>query len=176
MLRELGMKMGFTVDVVAPMMMDNEAISSTLIRNALAKGNMSKANKLLGRYFALSGRITTGTQRGETLGFPTANLELDGEQALPADGVYATIAHINDRSYDAVTNIGRRPTFGEGERTVETHLINFEDILYGEELTVEFMERLRDEQHFSTPEQLRSQIAKDIERARAIWRERAEVL
>jgi riboflavin kinase/FMN adenylyltransferase len=175
-LHELGIKMGFTVDVVTPVMLDNEVVSSTIIRNTLTNGDMPKASKLLGRYFSFSGRITTGTQRGQMLGFPTANLELDKGQALPADGVYATIAHINNCVYHAVTNIGRRPTFGEGERTVEIHLINFDNVLYGEALNVEFKERIRDEQHFSTPEHLRLQIIKDIEQARAILGERAEVL
>jgi riboflavin kinase/FMN adenylyltransferase len=167
-LQSLGQELGFTVEVVRPLAVESTLVSSTAIRTALAHGDMKTATKLLGRYFSLSGPVAGGFERGHVLGFPTANLQLEPEQAIPEDGVYATLAHIGDRVYQSVTNIGVRPTFGKGQRTVEVHILDFEADLYGRKLTIELVERLRPEMKFASPGELASQIKQDVEQARSI--------
>jgi len=102
------------------------------------------------------------------LGFPTANLDVNSEQALPADGVYATWAFINGKAYQSMTNIGKRPTFGDGPRTVEVYVINYHSDLYGRELTIDIIERLRGEKKFDTVEELKKQMTEDVKQGRAI--------
>ena len=167
-LRSLGKETGFWVDVVAPKMIKGEVVSSTSIRQALAQGDMSKAKHLLGHSYTLVGQVGHGAERGRRLGFPTANLEVNSGQALPSDGVYATRAYLANHAYPSVTNIGTRPTFGKGERTVEIYLLGFEGGLYGQELRVELVERLRAERCFSGPEELRAQIGQDVKRAKSL--------
>ena len=167
-LQSLGQELGFTVEVVKPLMLEGSLVSSTAVRAALARGDMKTATKLLGRYFSLSGPVAAGVERGHILGFPTANIQVDAEQALPEDGVYATLAHVGDEVYQSVTNIGVKPTFGKGERTVEVHVIGFTGELYGQKLTIELVERLRPEMKFAGPEELSAQIKRDVEQARTI--------
>jgi len=143
-------------------------VSSTAIRQALAKGDVARANRLLGRSFALSGQVIHGDERGKQLGFPTANLTVPTIQALPEDGVYATRAYLGSHTYASVTNIGKRPTFGEGGRTVEVYLIGFNGVAYGKEIKIEIIERLRAEKRFPTPEDLKAQINRDVEKAMSI--------
>ena len=167
-LKLLGEELDFTVDVVKPLMIESSLVSSTVVRQALSHGDMKLANKLLGRYFKLSGAVVDGVERGRVLGFPTANINVDSEQALPHDGVYATLAYIGDEVYQSVTNIGKRPTFGGGERSVEVYLLDFDRDIYGENLTIELVEHLRPEMKFASPEELAEQIGKDVEHARAL--------
>ena len=167
-LHDLGKEVGFWVDVVSPGIINGDVVSSTAIRQALAKGDVAKANRLLGRSFALSGQVTHGDERGKQLGFPTANLTVPTIQALPEDGVYATRAYLGSHTYASVTNIGKRPTFGEGDRTVEVYLIGFNGVAYGKEIKIEIIERLRDEKRFPTPEDLKAQINRDVEKAMSI--------
>ena len=172
-LRSLGKELGFWVDVVSPKMIDGEVASSTNIRQALIQGDMSKVRRLLGRPYSLTGLVGHGVERGRQLGFPTANLEVNSGQALPGDGVYATRAYVGDRAYPSVTNIGTRPTFGQGGRTVEIYLLGFEGGLYGQELRIELVDRLRGEKRFSSPEELKEQISRDVQQAISIL-EKAE--
>jgi riboflavin kinase/FMN adenylyltransferase len=167
-LRKLGQSMDFKVTVVPPATINGKVISSTAIRNTLAKGDMKKVYDMIGRYFCLEGRIITGSGRGIELGFPTANLDIDPEQALPADGVYATWAYIDNQALQSVTNIGKRPTFNSGERTVEVHIIDYRGDLYRQELKIGIIERLRGEKKFSTANELKRQIAEDTKQGRAI--------
>jgi riboflavin kinase/FMN adenylyltransferase len=167
-LHSLGKERGFWVDVIPPKVINGEVVSSTSIRQALAKGDMSKVKRLLGRPYVLTGQVGHGAGRGRQLGFPTANLEINSRQALPADGIYATRAYVAGHTYPSVTNIGTRPTFGEGQRTVEVYLLDFEGALYTQELRLELIERLRAEKRFSNPEELKAQISRDVERARSI--------
>lgn len=167
-LRNLGLEAGFTVDVVRPFKRNDETVSSTAIRNALARGDVAKVTEFLGRNFALSGPVVRGVERGRTLGFPTANLAVNSNQALPADGVYATRVYVGGSAHKAVVNIGQRPTFDEKDRTVEVYLLDFKGDLYGEEIKVELVERLRAERKFDSADELKAQIGKDVERARAI--------
>ena len=173
-LQSLGQELDFTVEVVKPLIIEGSLVSSTAVREALARGEMRATAKLLGRYFSLSGLVVGGVARGQVLGFPTANIQVDSEQALPDDGVYATLGHVGDKVYQSVTNIGIKPTFGESERTIEVHLLDFAGDLYGRKLTIELVERLRGEMKFATPEKLVSQIGKDVERARAILEQGAD--
>ena len=167
-LRALGQEMGFSVSVIPPMMVNGEVASSTTIRKALADGNMKKVADLIGRSFNLHGCVITGNSRGTELGFPTANLDIDSKQALPAEGVYATWAYIDDKPYQSMTNIGKRPTFGGSERTVEVYIPNYHGDLYGHELKIDIIERLRDEKKFDTVDELKRQIVEDIKHGSAI--------
>ena len=171
-LRRLGQEMGFSVTVVPPIIIDGEVVSSTTIREALAKGDMKRVQNFIGRPFSLQGRVIPGARRGIKLGFPTANLDIDREQALPPDGVYVSQAHIDDQIYPAMTNIGKRPTFGGSKRVVEVHLPDYNSDLYGRELEIDFIERLRGEKKFDTPQELKKQIAKDVKQGRAILKNR----
>ena len=171
-LRALGQDMNFSVIIIPPVMVNGEVVSSTAIRNALADGNMKKVVNLMGRPFSLQGRVTTGASRGLKLGFPTANLDTDPKQALPADGVYATWAYVDDKTYQSVTNVGRRPTFGGNGRTVEVYIFNYHGNLYGHELKINVIERLRGEKQFDSVEELKKQIAVDVKQGEAILNSR----
>jgi riboflavin kinase/FMN adenylyltransferase len=170
-LRQMGRDMGFWVEVFAPQLIDGEVVSSTAIRQALSTGDVKKVNRLLGRPLVLHGRIVHGDDRGKHLGFPTANLAFTRGQALPEDGVYVTKAYLGGQALPSVTNIGKRPTFGENRRTVEVYLIGFSGQIYGEVLRVELVDRLRDEKRFSSPEELSAQIGQDVERALSLLKE-----
>ena len=167
-LRTLAQDMNFSVTVVPPIMINGEVVSSTAIRNALADGNMKRVHTLIGRLFGLHGRVISGAGRGIKLGFPTANLDINPEQALPADGVYATRAYIDDKAYHSMTNIGKRPTFGGNEHTVEVYVLDYHSDLYGHELRIDVIGRLRSEKQFDTAEELKKQIAEDIKQGRAM--------
>jgi len=168
-LSQLGQEMDFSLTVVEAVKIDGEVVSSTAIREALAKGDMSRVFKLAGRPFGLEGRVVSGTGRGLKLGFPTANLEINPEQAIPADGVYATWAYLDDKSYKSMTNIGTRPTFDSDEHTIEVHLLDYNGDLFGQKLRIGFIKRLRDEKQFDSTEALKKQILEDIRQGRAIF-------
>jgi len=167
-LRKLGQEMNFSVTAIPPIVVNGEVVRSTVIRDALADGDMKRVTNLIGRSFSLQGQVTTGAGRGLELGFPTANLEVDPKQALPADGVYATWAYIDDKAYHSMTNIGRRPTFGGDGRTVETYILNYHSNLYERELRIDIVERLRGEKRFDSVEELKKQIAEDVKQGIAI--------
>ena len=167
-LRNLGKDMGFSVTVIAPVKVNGEVVSSTAIRNAIAEGNIKRVNGLIGRPFSLQGRVISGVGRGMELGFPTANLEIDPGQTLPPEGVYATFSYVDGKTYQSVTNIGKRPTFDTNGRTIETHILNYQGDLYGRELKIDIVERLRGEKRFNTVEELKKQITKDIERGKFV--------
>ncbi|HEY93215.1 MAG TPA: bifunctional riboflavin kinase/FAD synthetase [Dehalococcoidia bacterium] len=171
-LRDLGQLMNFSVTEITPLVIDDEVVSSTAIRKALANGDMKKVQDLTGRAFSLHGRVITGAGRGMELGFPTANLDIDPEQALPADGVYATWSYIDDKAYQSVTNIGKRPTFGGRKPIVEVYLLDYCSNLYEHELKIDIIERLRGEKKFDNAIELKKQISKDIEQGRAILNSR----
>ena len=167
-LRALGQDMDFTVTVMPAVKINGEVVSSTAIRNALANGDMRRVHKLSGYFFSLHGRVVTGSGRGVELGFPTANLAVNSGQAIPADGVYATQAYINDKAYPSMTNIGQCPTFGGCERTVEVYVLDYHGDLYEHEMKIDIIERLRDEKKFNNAEELKKQIAEDVKQGRAI--------
>jgi len=167
-LRTLAQSMNFSITVIPPITINGEVVSSTAIREALASGDMRKVHAMTGRYFSLEGRVITGTGRGAELGFPTANLDIDPEQALPADGIYVTWAYIDDQAHQSITNIGKRPTFGGTERTVEVYIIDYQGDLYRRQLKIDIIERLRGEKKFDSAEELKDQIIQDVEQGKAI--------
>ena len=169
-LTALGEDLGFTVSVIEPVEGSNGRYSSTLVKDALARGALQELRDLLGRTFAVSGHVVKGEQRGRQLGFPTANLRLQ-RQLLPPDGIYATRSRIDDAVIDSVTNVGLRPTFGGGERLVETFLMdNKSHKLYGKYLRLEFLEWLRPELKFADAEELKEAMAKDVRDAEEVHR------
>ncbi|MES0278539.1 MAG: riboflavin kinase, partial [Dehalococcoidales bacterium] len=154
---------------VPPVKLSGEIVSSTAIRNALAGGDMGKVQRMTGRYFRFEERVVTGNGRGADLGYPTANLDTDPEQALPADGVYATWAYVDNKPLRAVTSIGHRPTFGGGERIVEVYIMGYQGNLYGSRLKIDIIERLRGEMRFDSATALTAQIEDDIKKAKGIF-------
>ncbi len=168
LLSALGKELGFTAETLPPFTIDGEVVSSTLIRQALAQGDMAKVTKLMGHPFDLVGEVVPGEKRGKALGFPTANLDIQPRQALPANGVYATIAQVDGKRFASATNVGTRPTFGDGARTLEVHLLDYQGDLYGKQIKTEFVWKLRNEQYFASPEQLKSQMKEDIVNVRTI--------
>jgi len=160
----LGHDMGFSVTVVPPVVIDGEVISSTAIRQALSNGDVHRVRRLAGRGFSLRGPVVAGAGRGVALGFPTANLDFGPEQALPADGVYAGWVNINGKIFPAMTNIGTNPTFGDKRQAVEVYVVDYRGDLYGEEIQVEFVERLRGEKRFDNVEELKKQMAEDVKK------------
>jgi riboflavin kinase/FMN adenylyltransferase len=169
-LRSLGAQHGFAVDDVGPVTVGEIKVSSSGVRKLVAAGDVVRARELLGRPFALRGRVVRGEQRGRALGFPTANLSRCAGLVLPADGVYAVRAVLDGTRHAAVLNVGVRPTFGELRRTVEAFLLDFDAQLYGRWLTLELVERLRGEQRFAGPEALRQAIAADVAHASDVLR------
>jgi riboflavin kinase/FMN adenylyltransferase len=168
LLRTLGDEMELTVHVIPPFTIEGEVVSSTLIRQALARGDMRRVEKLMGRRFYLRGKVITSDKRGRLLGFPTANLDIKPQQALPDNGIYATIAQVDGERFPSATNVGTRPTFGEGKRMVETYLLSYNGDLYGKQITVEFVKKVRDEQRFPSVEELITQMGEDVREVDAI--------
>jgi riboflavin kinase / FMN adenylyltransferase len=166
-LAEIGRQRGFEVEQAPPLIEDGLVVSSSTIRSALEAGGIDAVNKLLGRTFALHGPIVRGVERGHVLGFPTANVAMDSGLAMPPFGVYVTRAWVDGKGYASVTNIGRRPTFDNGERTVEVHIMDFDGDLYGKEMRVDVLKRLRGEVRFESAEALSEQIRRDVADARA---------
>lgn len=168
-LREEAQRRGFELRVVDLMDASGERISSTRIRDALQAGDIAEATRLLGRPYRVTGQVAQGAGRGRTIGFPTANLDIPEDQAIPARGVYTCRALIGQVHTPAVTNIGLRPTFdGNGVLTIETHLLDFSGDLYGQSIELDFVAHLRAEQKFSGPDELINQIGQDIAQARII--------
>ena len=170
LLEKMAPKLGFHVASVAPISVDQRVVSSTLIRSAVEGGDLQSAAKYLGRDFTILGTVTQGRQLGRRLGFPTANLQAHNE-LFPPDGVYAAKAWFREQEYGGVVNIGIRPTIENesGERTLELHLVDFDQQIYGEDIEVAFVQYLRAEQKFAGVDELRGQIRRDAELARQIY-------
>jgi riboflavin kinase/FMN adenylyltransferase len=162
-----GKRLGFAVEAMNAFRVGDEIVSSTKIREAILRGDVRFAAALLGRPYNLSGRVAAGDQRGQELGFPTANVAANKE-LLPPRGVYAIRCLLQDKKYDGVLNIGFNPTFSGGRLTIEVHIFDFDRNIYGEILDVLLIERLRDEIRFDGPEQLIAQIRKDVVQARSL--------
>jgi riboflavin kinase / FMN adenylyltransferase len=162
--------LGIDLYPCAPVKLDGAVVSSTAIRNALRDGNVEEARRMLGRPFALGGQIRTGTGQGRKLVVPTLNLYTE-QELLPKNGVYATEAVVNGKMYQAATNVGVRPTFDGTPTTIESHLFDFSENLTSGSLEVRFWSRIRDEQKFSGPPELREQVLRDIEHAKQYFRD-----
>lgn len=165
-LRDIGHELGYGVHAVEPFLLDGAPVSSTRIRSALHEGDLLAAARLLGRPFGLRGQIAEGARRGRTIGFPTANVTVDPQHMLPADGVYVCRAQVGGQRYGAVTNVGMRPTFAGTHRTVEAYLLDFAEDIYGETLRLDFLHRLRGERKFDGVAALVAQITSDVAAAR----------
>ncbi|MGH7848577.1 MAG: bifunctional riboflavin kinase/FAD synthetase, partial [Candidatus Binatia bacterium] len=158
---------GFEVGVMDPVIVDGERVSSSRIRQLIEAGDVGKANRLLGRSHFLSGRVATGHQRGRALGFPTANI-VSRTEMIPASGIYATLLEVHKRQWSSVTSIGYNPTFGPGPKTIESHVLDFSDNLYGQTVRLHFAARIREERKFSSAELLVAQMQKDVVAAQEI--------
>ena len=168
LLKEMGKTCGFEVIISGWVEVGARRISSTEIRNLVKEGEMPEARKLLGRHYQVRGTVMRGRDRGgRLLGFPTANLRLYDE-LCPKGGVYAVTVEYEDNTYEGVANIGYSPTFGDGEFSVEVHILDFNQDVYDRPIRVNFIQRLRGEKKFPGPEALAIQIGKDIVRAREI--------
>ena len=164
---EIGEESGFEVEVLpAPLEGTSGAVSATAIRNALAAGEMELVASLLGRPFSIRGPVVRGAERGRTIGFPTANIAVTPDRALPAYGVYVTRAIVGARTYASATNIGVKPTFVDERPSVETYLLDFEGDLYGRDVRVEVLQRLRGEIKFDSIDELTASIAADVRKTR----------
>lgn len=173
-LAELGRGLGFSVEAIPAVMDGALPVSSSRVREALAAGDVAAARRLLGRAYAVDGRVVAGDGRGRTLGLPTANLAPENE-ILPARGVYAGRCRLGRENWQpAVVNVGERPTFGGGGLVLEAHLLDFVGDLYGLELRLTFEDRLREERRFPDKEALVRQIGDDVARARALLSARPE--
>jgi riboflavin kinase/FMN adenylyltransferase len=160
-LRRLGERDGFAVDVVPAVMIDGRPVSSSLIRRAVAGGDLDSAAHALGRPYAVTGSVVHGAGRGRAIGVPTVNLAPPPRKLLPPDGVYAARVEWRGGVHGAMLNLGARPTFGDQARTLEAHLFDFAGDLYGETVTVEFVRWLRDVARFGSAEELRRQLVAD---------------
>jgi len=171
-LKASGRKLGFQVEEIGAVKTDGMISSSTGIRLAVLDGNVKQASEMLGRPYGVSGTVVEGYRRGTDIGYPTANIK--SEKVIPATGVYAIIAELEGIRHQGVINIGYNPTFGNEEISAEVHLLDFEGDIYGRDITILFIDRLRDEIKFKSPEELARQIKRDIERAREILSSCAE--
>jgi len=167
LLQSLAEQLGFQARMVPPLEVDGVPVSSTEIRAALQRGEVRRAARFLGRPYAIAGSVAAGAGRGRTLGFPTANVAADRPLLLPT-GVYFGRVTVDGRPWPAVVNVGVRPTFGETTLAIEAHLLNFSGDLYDRHVQLEFLDRLRDEKRFSSVEELRAQIERDIASAREL--------
>ena len=169
-LQEIGRDLGYCVKTLDPIQSTSQVISSSLIRKKISAGEISAANILLGYPYPISGEIIHGDGRGKHIGIPTANIKPWDEKLVPENGVYAAMANVNGDLHQAVVNIGHRPTFYSkpAEKTIEVHILNFNQEIYGEKLKLEFYDRIRDELKFGSAEELMSQISKDINTTRKV--------
>ena len=167
LLRIEGSRRGFKVNVVQPVTVDGDIVSSTLIRGLIKSGEMEEAKKFLGRTYCIGGEVVVGNQIGRTIGFPTLNLTIDEDMVTPPNGVYITNCIFFRENHPSITNIGVRPTIGSFKKNVETHIFDFNQDLYGEKIKVEFLKKVRDEVKFSNLNQLSDQISADCKEARS---------
>ena len=168
LLRSLGVSRRFAVDVVTPVLTGSgEAVSSTLVRRAIAGRELDRARALLGRAYSVRGHVVAGTARGRLLGYPTINVDPDSpRKLLPPDGVYAVQVVGSRGQFDGMMNLGGRPTFGEDRRSLEAHLFDAEGDFYGDRVEVAFVARLRDTVRFPDPDALVAQLRRDEDAAR----------
>ncbi len=174
-LRALGSELGFEVDVVGPVGSGEIPISSTGIRRALLEGNVVAAGEALGRPYSLRGLVVRGDQRGRRLGFPTANLEVRsggiGQKLIPPPGIYAVRGILRSGTYEGALHLGPRPTFRGSPPSIEVHLLDFEDDIYGEEIRVDFVQYMREIRPFDSQRALVDQMREDVEEARKVLRD-----
>ena len=157
----LAKELGFALHVMDPVKDGGDVVSSTLIRKAVMTGDMKEAARLLGRPYVIKGTVAEGNKLGRTIGFPTCNISVDEGMVQPANGVYQTTCKYDGTEYRSITNVGVKPTIGEYEKNIETNIFDFDKDIYGCEIEVRFLDRIREEKKFSGIEELKMQIAKD---------------
>lgn len=165
-LKEFGREYGFEVFVTDVIKIDGEIVSSTAIREMIKNGDMKKAERFLGRRFCVEGKVAGGLQNGTKMGIPTANVDYDVNMALPKAGVYAGITYVDGRRLKCVINVGNNPTFNAKTLTIESHILDFNEDIYGKYIRVSFAERIRDDMKFDSVNALIGQINSDIEKVR----------
>ncbi|MGM0500957.1 MAG: bifunctional riboflavin kinase/FAD synthetase [Bacillota bacterium] len=165
-IKELGAEYGIEVEAIPDIKLDGQEISSTYIRRLIEEGAVSKVRKQLGRNLKLECEVISGDGRGKKLGYPTANLHPVADYILPPAGVYACRIKINGEMYNGVANLGYRPTFNKDDFSIEVYIFDFSDIIYGQQVELEFVKHIREELYFSTKEELISQIEQDVEEAK----------
>lgn len=165
LLRELSDKYGYDLYVIDPCTYNEEIVSSTRIRNDLMDGNVEEASIMLTRPYSISGEVIHGKKNGRLMGFPTANLNYSEEFVLPKIGVYYTNIRWNNKIYKGITSVGKNPTFNGKDITIETNILDFDREIYGDEITVYFISKLRNEQKFSSIDDLKNQLDKDKKEA-----------
>ena len=161
-----GKQYGFRVHPVTPVVMEGDVVSSSRIRRLILEGKMEQATVLLGRVYGIRGAVVHGVQQGQAMGWPTANLRIPADRVVPPDGVYAARAVYGGQTFDAIAYIGTRPTFEAGERLIEVNLLDQTSDLYGQEIIVQFVARVRGDHVFASADELSKQIARDVEQAR----------
>jgi len=162
----LGDQYGFRVHPVTPVMCEGDVVSSSRIRQLIQAGNMERAAMLLGRVYGIRGNVVHGMQQGQAMGWPTANMRVPADRVVPPDGVYAARTVHGTQTFDSIAYIGTRPTFGAGERLIEVNLLDQTRDLYGQEVIVQFVTRVRGDHTFASADELSKQIARDVEQAR----------
>ncbi|MDD3198960.1 MAG: bifunctional riboflavin kinase/FAD synthetase [Eubacteriales bacterium] len=160
-----GLRYGFGIHVLEPYRIDGNLVSSTLIRELIAEGKVSECKKYMGRNYSVGGEVVIGNKIGRTIGFPTSNLLIDEAMVTPSHGVYVTYCKYNGAVYRGITNVGIKPTIGDNKKNIETHIFNFSTELYGKQIRVEFLERLRPEIKFKSVQELSKQIENDCKEA-----------
>ena len=161
LLKELSKKNGFLLEIVNPVKIDDIRISSSYIRKLILDGKVEDARKYLGRNYKLSGEVIHSKKLGRTIGFPTANISIDENIIIPKVGIYATKVYVNGTIYYGATNVGYNPTVNGNKLSIETNILEFNDDIYGKIITIEFLERIRDEKKFNGIEELKEQLQKD---------------
>lgn len=163
-----GKEIGIEVVQSSPLVIDGINVSSSAVRKTISEGDVAKAAKLLGREYSLAGQVVKGFQVGRTIGFPTANISYDDSRILPKDGVYAARVMVESHLYDAMLYIGSRPTVNTGKTSVEAYLFDFSDDIYGKNVNVRFVDRIRDSIKFDSIEELKKQLGKDEIKAKLL--------
>jgi len=168
--KRLGSELGFEADVISKQEVGNKTVSSTTIRKALQQdGDVAQAARFLGRFYILNGTVVHGDKRGHELGYPTANIQVENtRKVIPKIGVYAVWLRVDKEYYPAMMNIGKRPTFQGKELTMEVHIFDFDKNIYGKEVQVQFVDRIRDEKPFENVDELKKQLSKDSSTSKKI--------
>ena len=165
-----GENYGFKAEVCPTVTVDRKAVSSTRIRELIASGDLENVNKLLGRSFIYISKVVHGDRRGRKLGFPTANLEIENHRAMLPNGAYVVNVSFDGKDYCGIANIGDNPTFNVNDRRLEVYIHDFSDDLYGQEIAVSFLEKLRDEHKFSSVDELITQLRMDLKKSLEIYK------
>ena len=168
LLHRLSSRFNFRICSVPSVVKNGDIVSSSLIRSLLQEGKIKKANRLLGRSYEIDGEVTKGKSRGKILGFPTANIETEND--IIPQGVFITQTRIGSKIYQSMSNIGKQPTFNQHDLNIESHIIDFEGDLYGKRIGIYFLQKIRDEIKFSSPDELTGQLEKDLETTQSYFR------